>query len=606
MDNEPDTYPAPYGRACSNCSQSKCKCIYPKAGGRCRRCQRLDKECRQPASNKRQRQSTRKEAIRRAEGWEKKLENPAIPSPVPVPNRQIEEAPLNGEVLSAQWAAEWLDTIANKAKQTTETNPPTSTPITRPTPPKTIPDIPSLTPTSISFSSPAEPKGLEAEELLFLFHLQFLPYFPCVNISQGKSAHNLRRERPFTWLAIMAVTCKSAAQRRSLNDKIKEIVAQKMIHDETNTDIDILHGLLIYLGWSNQHVYNKANIHVFTQLAQAAVYELGLHNPDREPKMMALCVHAEEDEVAVPAGQTMEERRAALACFYITSIISTLVQRSVSLRWTPFMDECLKSLEEQEDCPYDAILVHQVRLQLITDSLDSTLYQGGLTATPNPIQAPPAFYLHSMHTQLRGIESRIRTDSPHYKILLLHRHYASLTIHESALTNAAVLSKTVNFQQVESLYGCLHASKSWFDIFLTIPPVEYIGFCFSIFAQLVHNLVMLYQLSTLNDPGWDTPTVKKTVDVLSILSTVIENMSRVAEVAHIDSEPDSDVFSRVAKIYRTVQVGWEVRLAPDLLSLGADLSIPVPDTVAMPTNFPLTSDHDWMSDMLNAITQSKQ
>ncbi|KAL4862495.1 hypothetical protein BDV12DRAFT_190377 [Aspergillus spectabilis] len=596
MDNDSDMYPAPYGRACSNCSQSKCKCIYPKAGGRCQRCQRMNKECLQPASHKRQ--STRKATDSKAAALEQKLEDlvsllrAGVKHPVP------QEISVNTEIS----LAEWLDVTANRAKQSTNTTPQSSAGTD---PSTTTSGAPS--PASVLFSSPAEPKGLEAEEYLFLFHLQLLPYFPCVRISDGKTAHQLRRDRPFTWLCIMAVVCRPATQRRMLNDKIKEIVAQHMIHDSTNTNIDILHGILIYLGWSNQHVYNKANIHVFTQLAQAAVYELGLHNPSAKPKMMALCVHTDEDEVAVPAGQAMEERRAVVACFFITSIISTFVQRSESLRWTPFMDECLQSLEEREECPYDAILAQQVRLQLITDKLNSGPYHGSLTATPNPIQAPPAFYLHSMHMQLRDAQARITPESPHHKILLLHHHYTSLTLHESALTNAAVLSKNMNFQQLEYLYACLDASKSWFDLFLTIPPLEYIGFPFSIFAQMVHNLVMLYQLSTLNDPGWDTATVRRDVDVLSILSTVIENMSRVAGLARLEGEPDSDVFSRVAKIYRTVQVGWEVKLAPDLFSQpGTDLSQPLADAMdTMPTNFPLTADHDWMSEMINSLTQNR-
>ncbi|KAL4860534.1 hypothetical protein BDV12DRAFT_191654 [Aspergillus spectabilis] len=544
MNNDSDTYPAPYGRACSNCSQSKCKCIYPRAGGRCQR------------SRLPQRQSTRKAADSKAAALEQKLEdlvsllragvkppgiNAAVNSLLPAQPGQPIDNPINSETSPA----EWLEATLRKTASRTSTSQSSA----GQTPNTTASEASSST--SVSFSSSAEPKALEAEEYLNLFQIGLLPYFPCVHILLGKTAHKLRRDRPFTWLCIMAEVCRPAEQRAMLNDKIKVIVAQHMIHDSTNTNIDILHGLLIYLGWSNQHVHNKANIHVFSQLAQAGVYELGLHNPSSKPKMMALCVHTEEDKMAVPAGQTLEERRAILACFFIASFMSTFVQRSVSRRWTPFMDECLQSLEEQKECPLGAILVQQVRLQLITDRLDSSPYQGGLTATPSPIQAPPAFYLQSMHAQLRSLQSRIPPDNQHYKIILLHQHYASLTLHKSALTNAAVLSTNMNFQQLEYLYACIEASKSWFDVFLAIPPLEYVCFPFSIFAHLVHNLVMLYQLSTLSDPGWDTAAVRQKADVLSILSTIIENMGRVAGLAGLEGGPDSDVT-------------WEVKLAPDL------------------------------------------
>ncbi|CBF75950.1 hypothetical protein AN3533.2 [Aspergillus nidulans FGSC A4] len=371
---------------------------------------------------------------------------------------------------------------------------------------------------TVSFSTSLEPTVLQAEEYLTSFHTQLLPYFPCVYIPPGTTAQQLRLERPFTWLCIMAVTCRAAGQRRALYEKIKTIVAQQMVHNSANTDIDILLGLLIYLGCN-----------------------------------------------------------------------STFVQRTDSLRWTPFMDECLKLLEKQQECLNDEILAQQVRLQLISDKLNLGPYHGGLAATPDPIQAPPAFYLHSMHAQLRSIQPRVapKLAKPH---------------------NAPVISKNLNFQQLEHLYACLEATKSWFDLFLTIPPVEYIGFPFSIFAQMVHNLVILYQLSTFEDPAWDIATVRQTADVLSILSTVIRNMSQVASLAGLDGEPDSDVFSRVAKMYRSVQMGWEVKLGPKPLSLASthsSQSVPEPlDT--MPINFPLMSDNDWLSDMLNSITHTNR
>ncbi|KAL4772925.1 hypothetical protein BDW60DRAFT_222131 [Aspergillus nidulans var. acristatus] len=613
MDNDSHTYPAPYGRACSNCSQSKCKCIYPKAGGRCQRCQRLNKDCRQPAFHKRQ--STRKSSNSKAARLEEKLEDlvsllragvqPPGANPVNLLLGQFGQ-PQDMSLNNALSPPDSLDAALGNSARSVYTAPPNPATLT---PDMSTPETSGQLST-VSFSTSLEPTALQAEEYLTLFHTQLLPYFPCVYIPPGTTAQQLRHERPFTWLCIMAVTCRAAGQRRALYEKIKTIVAQQMVHNSANTDIDILLGLLIYLGWSNQQVYNKSNIHVFTQLANAAVYELGIHNPSAKPKMMGLCAHTEgEDEASnSPVGQTMEERRAVLACFLITSIISTFVQRTDSLRWTPFMDECLKLMEKQQECLNDEILAQQVRLQLITDKLNLGPYHGGLAATPDPIQAPPAFYLHSMHAQLRSIQPRVAPNSQSHKILLLHHHYTSLTLNESALTNAPVISKNLNFQQLEHLYACLEATKSWFDLFLTIPPVEYIGFPFSIFAQMVHNLVILYQLSTFEDPAWDITTVRQTADVLSILSTVIQNMSQVAPLAGLDGEPDSDIFSRVAKMYRSVQMGWEVKLGPEPLSLASthsSQSFPEPlDT--MPINFPLMSDNDWLSDMLNSITHTNR
>ncbi|KAL4801858.1 hypothetical protein BDV18DRAFT_148289 [Aspergillus unguis] len=102
-----------------------------------------------------------------------------------------------------------------------------------------------------------------------------------------------------------------------------------MVHGSGNTNLDLLLGLLIFLSWSNQQAYEKANINVFTQLVNAAVCELGLDNPSAKPKMMALCVFSQEDEEAQPPGQTMEERRAVLAAFFITSMYCPFLHQDV-------------------------------------------------------------------------------------------------------------------------------------------------------------------------------------------------------------------------------------------------------------------------------------
>ncbi|KAL4904012.1 hypothetical protein BDW74DRAFT_179102 [Aspergillus multicolor] len=554
-----DTYPAPYGRSCSNCSTAKCKCIFPKSGGRCQRCQRLDKECRQPPAHKRQ--SARKAATSKAARIEEKLEDlvallrAGVQTPVVNP---ISNAP-------ALSTPESLDAALNSFVQNAAlpSIPSTLTPDTDPSESTSTSRSPVAFSTSAGLS--AEPTPLQAEECLATFRSHFLPYFPCIYIAPETTAQALRESRPFTWLCIMSVTAKAAAQRRALNDRIKATVAQQMVHNSTCTDIDILLGLLVYLGWSNQQVHNKANLHIFTQLVHAAVYELGIHNPAAKPKMMALCVYTEEEENAPVPGQSMEERRGVLAAFLVTSIISTFVQKTDSLRWTPFMAECLRQVEEQQECINDEILVQQVRLQQITDKLNMST---GYNPVSDSVQVPPAFYLRSMQTQLQNIQPRVALNSQAHKILLLHHHYASLTLYESALTSTPVTSNTLDFQQLEHHYACLESAKSWFALFLSIPPAEYIGFPFSIFAQMVHNLVVLYQLSTFDNPSWDVDAVRKTVDVLDILSTVIKNMGLVPGAAGLESDlgsdGDGDVFSVVARMYKSVFVGWEVNLAPPM------------------------------------------
>ncbi|KAL4950410.1 hypothetical protein BDW69DRAFT_187386 [Aspergillus filifer] len=573
MEDTSDFYPAPYGHSCTSCSQSKCKCLYPKAGGRCRRCDRLNKDCRQPSYSKRQ-SSQRARAARSAQFMDKLddlvsllragVQPPGADSINLLLGQMARESTSSSDNPSNSGAIE--SSGPNTTRSTT-----LSAQSTNLTPETHIADVISKT------STPADLTPKQAEDYLLIFKTHFLPCFPCIYLPPEVREQELRQQRPFTWLCIMAIASKHVAQRRALGDKAKSIVAERMILAHENTDIDILHGLLIFLGWSNQQIHQKPNLHVYTQLVNAAVYELGIHNPSAKSKMTPLCVHTDKGEDTHVAGQVMEERRAALAAFLVNSIISTFLQKIDGLSWTPFMDEYLRQLEEEPECLNDEILAHQVRLQLLIDSLSRSRC-GNRLNTSSPVQgATWSSYLHSMHIQLQSSKDRLGPDSATYKVLQLHYHYSTLIFHENALTNVPAGSESLTYQQLDHHYGCLNGAQSWCDVFFTISPADYLGFSFSIFAQMVHTLVVIYQLSTFENELWDTAAVRERVDVLAILDILIKNMGQVAATVGLEGGLESDVFSVIAKMYRSVQLGWEVNLAPDLLPLDS------PGDVAGPT-----------------------
>ncbi|GKZ26538.1 hypothetical protein AbraIFM66951_002745 [Aspergillus brasiliensis] len=623
-----DTYAAPYGRSCFNCSQAKCKCIYLKAGGKCQRCQRLDKECRQPATTRRS--TTRRSAISKSAPKTNRLEN-KIEDLVSLLRAGVHPGNVSTTLLRqlAQLPDNQKSTDSNAASPpghseiSVSSTGPSSVYTCRTNGAESTPEA-SLSDGGGSLSIGAaaehetEPTGVQAEEYFTVFLTQMLPYFPCMYVPPGTTAQKLRRDRPFTWLCIMAIASKSSAQRRLLFDRIKQVVAQRLVHEYSCRELDMLQGILLYLGWSNQQVYNKANIYVFAQLAMGIVYEMGLFNPEAKGKHMLLCVHQEPlENCTAPRGQVMEERRAVLGCFLLTSTIATFLQQSDSLRWTPHLDDCLRLLEEQQECVNDGILVQQVRLQLVTDRLGLGRCYGGSAKFAESMQPSPSVYLRPMQTQLQSrlqeIMSRLGSHSKGYKIVLLHHYNTSLSLYESALPKGAIASTlNVTYEHLDYLYGCLDSTKSWFDVFLSIPPGEYIGFPFAVFAQMVQNLATLFQLSTLESPLWDTANVRRTADVLQILDTIVNNMSLVATINGLAGDPGADIFSNIAQTYHAVRVGWETRLKPDPIGSSAVDPVPsilnqtLPDILATSSDvLPGIGDHDWLTDMLNTMDENE-
>lgn len=117
------------------------------------------------------------------------------------------------------------------------------------------PAVPSGTPSSIKQASfpyilpeGAEPTSNEAEICFKTFCDNHLLHFPFTQFPIGMTAQQLRRENPFFWLCMMAVTSTRVHQQLSLSQSIREIVAQKVLVEGRRT-IDLLLGLLCYVGW---------------------------------------------------------------------------------------------------------------------------------------------------------------------------------------------------------------------------------------------------------------------------------------------------------------------------------------------------------------------
>jgi hypothetical protein len=139
---------------------------------------------------------------------------------------------------------------------------------------------------------------------------------------------------------------------------------------------------------------------------------------------------------------------------------------------------------------------------------------------------------------------------------------AILTINETAFDDTPINMSASSFQHLECLHSCLESIKSWFDIFLEIQSADYVGLSFSIISQLIHCLIALYKLSTLDDPAWDKDAVRKRIDVLSILDQFIYN---ITSLDGSESSASETIFSKVANKFSSIRFVWGRTLEPEML-----------------------------------------
>ncbi|KAJ5168168.1 uncharacterized protein N7482_003762 [Penicillium canariense] len=123
---------------------------------------------------------------------------------------------------------------------------------------------------------------------------------------------------------------------------------------------------------------------------------------------------------ASPADETpyelLERQRAVLACFILSSNISSHLGRQDALRWTPQMEEALRLITTNELCASDELFVSQVRLQLLKQRAEDIRRQDEadyLSTGATPLaSAPRLFYLKSLRRQLQELRASLRPDLP--------------------------------------------------------------------------------------------------------------------------------------------------------------------------------------------------
>ena len=89
------------------------------------------------------------------------------------------------------------------------------------------------------------------------------------------------------------------------------------------------------------------------------------------------------------------------------------------------MDECLQVLTDNKAYPGDAVLVIQVRLQLLTDIVTRASGDISYGGQSSGLGGPPPLYLKALHSDLEGVkrsippELRDNSSSPNLILILL-------------------------------------------------------------------------------------------------------------------------------------------------------------------------------------------
>ncbi|KAK7420106.1 hypothetical protein QQX98_002969 [Neonectria punicea] len=589
--------PAGYGRSCTNCSRAKCKCILRPDGVECERCHRLGKSC-LPMTTSRKRVAKKATASRTAQ-LEEKLDDlvSILRASQGTNQQQQQQSPPTGPtpLFPSPSAAlpSRLDSLAAAATSSTTQSYSSSIPHAYNPSNSVESSINSVSPDINETYRLPEPTPAEAE-IYFRKFQEWLKNFPFMVLPHDATAASLRESYPFLWLCIMNITSMSTLQTSIMKERIRQEIATRIVVDHERT-MDLLLGLIAYLAWATMTSGpgTRPFIITYSQLAITIIYDMSLTRAPIEEQYFTVCFKVWGGRPPAPRLRSMEERRAVLAIWFLTSVMTSFIGKMDTLRWTPHMDDCLKALERDRESPSDEVLAAFIKYQLVAEEAQKLLVRDVMGESS---QTPTYVFKKGMLARLQ-------------EILVLQAHMLSteVQVHSVGLFMQAIPTR----QRIESMYSCLEAVRSWYSIFLSIPLEEAPGSPFSVYVQLSQTQVALYRLTTSEDPAWDKDLVRNTADLLGLLDQTIELFMKLDRSYPMKTEPGDDtLFVKGARIMRNIRSSWEPVVSrhlggiptPNSQGVANPQQVEVADAIPTPFNMPDPNTMDfgdltWMTDV---------
>ncbi|KAH6854710.1 hypothetical protein B0I37DRAFT_422453 [Chaetomium sp. MPI-CAGE-AT-0009] len=499
------SHSAPYGHACMSCFKAKCRCIPLRHGDGCERCRRLKKHC-TPSNSTRRRVNIHQR-----------------------PNSEGRVTPFEDLVPLFQSCDAYEADRAAEQQHRVHCGLPSLGSLT---------SLEALLDPFLEIPTNAPNKGTHGTPdsatapCLETFHSHMLPHFPFIHLPAETTPQQLQHQRPFLSRAISCVASPTSCEKRVRAAELKHLLCsmaflQQQERNDTERSqaghtLDLLLGLLVYVAWGWDHLVSGRLMSLAMSLVgevlpskftASDMHTLGLVTPD----------------IGYTGGpmlpeQLLERQRAVLACFVLSSAVSTYSGQVDALRWTPQMKHSLSALSANTEHPTDAVLALQVHLQLLTSQAlqlrsrnRHTKYQAAAEALLAQLQGVrPAVMQHQVTPAL--------TTSSQTGSLPAHFHHAELTIletlHASTTTPPPTIyphphnNNTTNTRtnpKSTHPYNILLALQSSASTLLTLPDPSFRGIALLQWAQLAACLSALHRLE--GDTRWDAASVRLVADL---------------------------------------------------------------------------------------------
>ncbi|KAI1327773.1 hypothetical protein F5Y16DRAFT_370892 [Xylariaceae sp. FL0255] len=583
---------APYGKACVGCVRAKCKCFYRQGGTVCERCHRLHKSCEPSIAVRKRRARKESQLVQAGDGQ--------------ASNRLEDKLDEVVSILRSQSLLRNPKTADHTVHDATYDTPSSlitlSEPCDRARSPTRAPEVQLDTENGHLHLLRAGSDGLSsgpifedvskhkiadevAENRLLLFRTAFLPVFPFVHIPLGTRSSSLRQQKPFLWLVMMCLTAHVADEQFKMEGMIWEIISKRIV-TEHRVSMDLLQGLTAFSSWSHYFKNDTPFMTTLTSLCVSMAYELNLHKSLSGR-------HGGLGSRFRGQVRSLEEKRTFVAVFHVSSSTWHAYRKIEPLKSNVYLRECLQTLSTEKE-PNDILLAAQVNCQLITNQL--TCFSSDTSSGGEELERPPVALLVAMLDMLESTRQSLPANIQCQATTQLYLKGTELIVRDFKLRGYHQQDKRdhTQFQRIQDLDTALSLAEQWIDTWIGMSVSELMGTTVDVFTHFLHSLVVLFKLTTLDEPGWDVEAVKRRADIFEIIDRVCGVITdAVRELGLVKATgPRHGLYFKTTYLFQAMKALFLAGMAPEMRP---DPKDPVMDDIAFPDFNGVFDDPNWMS-----------
>ncbi|KAK6340211.1 hypothetical protein TWF730_001978 [Orbilia blumenaviensis] len=379
------------------------------------------------------------------------------------------------------------------------------------------------------------------------------PHFPAVTFPPGTTSQDIRKQKPFLFLAILAASSAifDPDLNRLLNKEVIRGIAERVIINGEKS-LEIIQVLNIATLWYYPpDQFEELKFYQLTHIAAVMAIDCGINKPHRggRPRIpwplgasgtslsgdcnglnrLQQMMNPEAKEKGVPKELqnwkktflpdpgTLESRRTYLTCYWMCSNVAMSLRRPNLLRYSAYMGECVEFIEKSPEATlHDRIICQWVKLQRITEEVGIAFGYEDSVAKVNLAETRIQFALKGFERQLEEWEKNLPPECE-TKTVRLASYTLSLFMHEVALHGdhstedfrPPFLTERLIRQpdsvkpgsmpqltqtHIHALFSCLSSAHGLLDGFLNITVDELRCVPVLFFARVAYSIVLLIKI----------------------------------------------------------------------------------------------------------------